>query len=128
MLALDGEPQPVRVWHLHRRLQAKAPGHATAPHRWLYEQVSGEPIAEGYEPDHLCRVRNCVNPAHLEPVTRRENVFRGIGNPTVENAGKTHCPQGHPYDEANTYHRAYDHSRQCRACNRERARAWKQRH
>ena len=47
---------------------------------------------------------------------------------TVENAGKTHCPQGHPYDEANTYHRAYDHSRQCRACNRERARAWKQRH
>jgi hypothetical protein len=88
------------------------------PHRWLYEQLTGEPLAAGYEPDHLCRNRACVNPAHIEPVTKRENIYRGIGNPTIENSKKTHCAQGHPYDEANTYHRVSDNSRQCRACNR----------
>ena len=95
-------------------------------HRFAYELLV-EPIPAGLDIDHLCRNRGCVNPAHLEPVTERVNVFRGIGNPTVENTKKTHCPQGHAYDEANTYHRAYDNSRQCRACNRERVRAWVQR-
>jgi hypothetical protein len=47
-------------------------------HRWLWEQLVG-PIAKGLDLDHLCRNRKCVNPDHLEPVTRRENLRRGIG-------------------------------------------------
>ena len=45
-------------------------------HRFAYEQVNGT-IPAGLDLDHLCRVRRCVNPAHLEPVTRRENLRRG---------------------------------------------------
>src|SRR6266496_2265386 len=45
-------------------------------HRFAYELLIG-PIPDGLQIDHLCRVRHCVNPAHLEPVTQRENILRG---------------------------------------------------
>ena len=45
-------------------------------HRFAYETLVG-PVPAGLDLDHLCRVRRCVNPAHLEPVTRRENLMRG---------------------------------------------------
>jgi hypothetical protein len=45
-------------------------------HRVAYELVVG-PIPAGLTLDHLCVVRHCVNPAHLEPVTAIENVVRG---------------------------------------------------
>lgn len=66
-------------------------------HRFAYEQWCG-PIPQGLQIDHLCRVRNCVRPQHLEPVTCRENLLRGTGNIT-----KTHCPKGHPYNFENTH-------------------------
>ncbi|MFC6017775.1 HNH endonuclease [Plantactinospora solaniradicis] len=49
--------------------------------------------------DHLCRVRHCVNPDHLEPVTHRTNVLRGEA-PTAQKARATECPNGHPYPDA----------------------------
>lgn len=90
-------------------------GRYVRAHRFAYELLVG-PIPEGLQLDHLCRVRHCVNPAHLEPVTNRENVLRGEGLP-AQAARKTHCPHGHPYDEANTLGRS-DGSRVCRTCNR----------
>lgn len=88
-------------------------------HRYFYEHLVG-PIPEGLDIDHLCRVRACVNPAHLEPVTRRENLLRGEGR-TARNAAVKHCPQNHAYDSANTYI-SRKGSRECRACKREKAR------
>jgi hypothetical protein len=100
-------------------------GHRYVAHRWLYEQVHGQ-VAEGFELDHLCRNPACVNPGHLEPVTRRENQLRGNGVSGI-NARKTHCPQGHPYDEANTVVRPTGR-RDCRICKNERNRkSWNQR-
>ena len=65
-------------------------------HRAAYELFVG-PIPSGYEIDHLCRVRDCVNPDHLEAVTRRENLLRG-DTFAATHAAKTECPRGHPYD------------------------------
>lgn len=50
-------------------------GHGVMAHRWFYEQLVG-PIPEGLTIDHLCQVRACVNPAHMEPVTLEENIAR----------------------------------------------------
>ena len=71
------------------------------------------PIPEGLDLDHLCRNRWCVNPEHVEPVTRRENLIRGQTT-IAQNVSKTHCPAGHAYDETNTYY--YRGMRQCRIC------------
>jgi hypothetical protein len=86
-------------------------------HRWSYEQAVG-PIPTGLTLDHLCRNRACVNPAHLQPVSNRDNVLRGIGL-SAQNARKTKCPKGHPLSGKNLY---VDPSgrRQCRACRLER--------
>jgi len=85
----------------------------TYAHRFSYELLKGK-IPESKYLDHLCRVRNCVNPAHLEPVTHRENVLRGEGR-AAKNSKKTHCPKGHPYSGYNLCI-ANDGSRKCRIC------------
>jgi hypothetical protein len=79
-------------------------------HRISYELFVG-PIPVGLEIDHKCRVRSCINPDHLEPVTRRENLRRGIQH----NRLKTKCPRGHQYTEHNTYVNKVG-ARVCRAC------------
>jgi hypothetical protein len=77
-------------------------------HRWAYEQTVG-PIPAGYDIDHLCRNRACVNVEHLEPVTRQENIRRAA-------AAKTACHAGHPYTPENTYVRPGTVHRTCRIC------------
>lgn len=86
-------------------------------------------IPDGLEIDHLCHTRDadcpggpacphrlCVNPEHLEAVTHQTNMLRSRG-PSAIRARKTHCWQGHPYDEENTYRRP-DNSRDCKICKR----------
>jgi hypothetical protein len=93
-------------------------------HRHAYVLLIG-PIPEGLEIDHLCRVRACVNPAHLEPVTHRENILRSPIHPHALNAAKTHCKHGHPFDDANGYLETSGgrNHRRCRQCSRIRHRA-----
>lgn len=88
-------------------------------HRLAYLSLVG-PIPEGLHLDHLCRVRNCVNPAHLEPVTTYENSRRG--NSWLWLRARTHCPKGHPYDQENTSINSYGW-RRCRACTKAKAEA-----
>lgn len=89
-------------------------GKTAYAHRASYEHYVG-PIPDGLHLDHLCRNRSCVNPAHLEPVTCRENIHRGQGN-----SSKTHCPQGHPYSGWNLA--IVNGRRICVTCRRERVR------
>ena len=76
--------------------RCRVDGERVYAHRYAYELEVG-PIPDGMEIDHLCRVRHCVNPTHLEAVTHRENLRRSPIQVTSVNARKTHCPYGHPY-------------------------------
>lgn len=83
----------------------------------LTYRLDGRAIPEGYLLDHICRVRNCVNPDHLRPLTNRENVLLGIG-PTAINAQKTYCSKGHEFTPENTW-RDRRGGRRCRTCHNE---------
>lgn len=80
-------------------------------HRYAYELLHG-PIPEGLTLDHRCRVRHCVNPAHLAPETLAENVRLARS----ANAEKLNCPRGHGLDVVNS-----NGSRECSVCKRDRA-------
>jgi hypothetical protein len=92
-------------------------------HRVAYEALIGR-IPLDLEIDHQCRVRNCVNPKHLEAVTRSLNVRRGIAADGSRRraAAITHCPAGHEYAGENLYVTSRGH-RSCQECRRLRQRA-----
>jgi hypothetical protein len=90
----------------------------TTAHRHVYHLLVGD-IPEGLELDHLCGKTLCVNPDHLEPVSRAENMRRRY-------ATYTHCSNGHKFTPANTYIRPNGH-RDSRACIRTRVAAYKRR-
>lgn len=92
-------------------------------HRVSYEALVG-PIRKGLGLDHLCRVRHCVNPKHLEPVTNRENLMRGETLAAAQSL-RTHCPQGHAYSLENTY--VNRGKRYCRECKKRHKREWRER-
>lgn len=106
---------------------AIAPRGSVAPaHRVTYEALVGS-IPGGLELDHLCRTRRCVNPAHLEPVTSRENILRGEGM-GARYARRDRCKHGHLFTKANTAFRNEGGrvSRRCRACTNERTKRSRQ--
>lgn len=82
-------------------------------HRLVYEHTKG-PIPDGLHIDHLCRNPLCANPDHLEPVTCRENILRGVGR-SAEKARQTHCIRGHEFNDENTRYSTKGH-RICRTC------------
>ena len=93
------------------RMDGRRGGTLSNPHRFAYDYFVGS-IPEGYEVDHLCKVRHCCNPLHLEAVTVQVNRKR-------RNEDQTHCKHGHEFIGDNVYINRKG-ARMCRACNRER--------
>lgn len=101
------------IWDRERKRAVQA-------HRLVYAATNGF-VPE--ELDHLCRVKCCVNPRHLEPVTHRENVLRSPDGAASSNWRKTHCIRGHalqPYRGSGR--------RRCPVCDRDRRERYKERY
>lgn len=96
------------VFHLTR-------GHQISAHRAVWIVIRG-PLRDDLQLDHLCRNRACVNPDHLDPVSARENILRGL-SPAAWHVFVRACPRGHPYNEENTYV-AQNGGRSCKICRR----------
>ena len=122
---LDQPPEQCWIWtgssygqgYGGVRLQSESPA-PRAAYRVMYELFRGS-IPPGLQLDHLCRVHRCVNPAHLEAVTCRENLRRGNGF-IGKQMRRTHCPRGHALIEGNLIR--YKGHKQCRECTLQRKR------
>jgi len=82
-------------------------------HRYSYELYNGT-LIQGLVIDHLCRHTSCVNPDHLDQISRKENVLRGI-SPAAINYRKSHCNNGHPLSGDNLW--VGKKGRRCKTCN-----------
>lgn len=92
-------------------------------HRGAYHRLVG-PVPAGMELDHLCRVRACVNPDHLEPVTQALNKGRAHGWMFGPSGVALECQRGHDLTLPGAFYiRAHDGHRECRACRN----SWRQR-
>lgn len=110
------------------RIQRGGVRTAFMAHRVVYQHYVG-PIPAGCDLDHLCRVRSCVNPTHLEPVSRKENLRRGgvIESLRSMAAAKNvapFCAKGHAMTPENTYIYPGGQHRACRECMRALNRKW----
>ena len=107
------------------RISVKFEGHGRRlfyTHRLVYETLMS-PIPDGLVIDHLCRNPACANAYdHLDVVTPAENAWRGAGHGT-----EVECPEGHPYDDANTYWRPDGKGRDCQVCKTTARDAWRAR-
>lgn len=92
--------------------QVRVNGILKMAHIVSWQNVNG-PVPEGLQLDHLCRVRNCVNPDHLEPVTQKVNILRGDSF-SARKSRQTHCIHGHEFTAGNTYDDRG--GRKCRTC------------
>lgn len=97
-------------------------GRVECVHRVAYWLARGRWPTPGMDLDHLCRQRDCCEPAHVEEVTRGENFRRGAG-PSAVNARKSHCIHGHLFTPENTYRIKTHNRRICRTCTLARQRA-----
>lgn len=105
------------VWDTPRQSKYKEQfGGTNRAGRIMYILTKGE-IQKGLELDHICNIRRCINPDHLQPLTRQENQSFAISYGST----KTECKNGHEFTEDNTYI-PKDGERCCRTCNRERQR------
>ncbi len=89
-------------------------------HTVSYELHSGGSVPEGMHIDHLCRVRLCVNPEHLEVVTPAVNRARGVRDSLsrYQNINQTECKRGHPLSGDNLYVQPKNGYRYCKTCRR----------
>jgi hypothetical protein len=89
-----------------------ANGKVRGAHQVTWE-LSGRERPAGLVLDHTCRVRACVNPAHLRLVTQHQNATENNDSPMARNAQRTHCSKGHAFTDDNvaiveTYGPRYD--------------------
>jgi len=107
-----GATSPEGYGNINRLMPDGRP--AQKAHRYAYSIAKGA-IPPGMVIDHLCRVRRCVNPDHLEVVTPFTNTFRGETTVVFKHRSKTSCINGHPFAPGNIITNAHGH-RRCRAC------------
>lgn len=84
-------------------------------HRWAFRHFKGE-IPTGAVIDHICRVKSCVNPRHLQATTQSHNIKRSLF--AKRRSAATHCKNGHEYTAENTKYMPNRRGRVCRACLR----------
>lgn len=118
------------LWTGHRHItegygQFSVSGKIVPAHRWIWEQERG-PIPPGLQLDHLCRIRYCVNPDHLEIVTQRTNILRGKGV-AADRARQTHCSKCGRELAGSNLKIEGKRSRRCIACDKARKREWYER-
>ena len=93
-------------------------------HRLIFSYFV-EQIPSHLHCDHLCQVKHCVNPCHMEPVTPKINIYRSA-NAASLNVQKTHCLRGHPFNETNTRLSPDKRHRICRKCEYEKTKRLRQ--